>query len=245
MAKNLFVTASPASKLKAAIAKDNATTVEGLEMYASIKVVEDALSAVKEVYEGQVKVHMHETFVKLGTTLHKRPENLKGEEGDANASLQLRKRSTASKLNEQDAEVLRQSNIPIEDVPASFTINPKYVEDTALMARINAAIVKHVKDVPDDLFVVETGRAIVTDESIDAVFRMNDPDTIAALLPLVTTLSIRAKLKDNMVATMQKAFARVANALGNELTLAPDAKKARVETLPTFARAKKKAWNND
>ena len=234
--RNLFEQASPASKLAAKSKKNFPVPVDGLEMVASLKVVQEAVSALSEVYEGEVKVYMQETFVAQGAALHKRPPNFHGEEGEADASLQLRKRSTVSKLNEDEVTALTEHGVPVQTVADSFQINPKYVEDEALMKKINKALIK-IEGIPDDFFEAVPGKAVVTEESVEAVFQKSRT-VIAALLPMVTTLGVRAKLKTNTEESIRRAFGRVSEALGQDLSKA-DARKARAEKLPAYARSKK------
>jgi len=245
MPRNLFESASPSAKAGLKKASDNASVVAGLEMVASIKAVEDILAGVKELYEGNVKVDMHTRFVSEGARLHKRPENYKGKEGDASASLQLKKRSSVSKLDATEAEMLRALNVPVDTIADTFKINPEHAGNVELMDKINDALVA-VEGVPDNLFVKETGKTIVSDESIESVFRMNDPDTISRLLPIVTTLAIRATLKDSKVETLTSAIKRVLAVLeGDVQTAEPSNKaKAKTEALPGFAKSKKKVWND-
>jgi hypothetical protein len=234
--RNLFEQAAPATTKGKAKAKTNSVPVEGLEMVASLKVVQEAVSALSEVFEGEVKVYMNETFVEQGASLHRRPENFHGEEGEADASLQMRKRMTTSKLGEDEVTALTDHGIPFATVAGSFQINPKYVEDAALMKKINSALVK-VAGIPDDFFEAVPGKSVVTDETVDTLFQKSRT-VIAALLPMVTTLGIRAKLKTNTEESIRRAFGRVSEALGQDLSKA-EARKARAEKLPGYARAKK------
>jgi uncharacterized protein YbjQ (UPF0145 family)/uncharacterized protein YlzI (FlbEa/FlbD family) len=234
--KNFFEQAAPATAKGKAKAKTHFVPVEGLEMVASLKVVQEAVSALSEVYEGEVKVYMNETFVSQGASLHRRPDNFHGEEGEADASLQLRKRSTVSKLGEAEVTALTDHGIPFQTVADSFQINPKYVEDAALMKKINSALVK-VTGIPDDFFEVVAGKCVATEESVETVFQKSRT-VIAELLPMVTVLGIKAKLKTHTEESIRRAFGRVSDALGQDLTKA-DARKARAEKLPGYARAKK------
>ncbi len=245
MAKNLFESASPAAKAGLKKSSRDYETVDGVEMCASINVVEDTLAALRELHEGDVKVAMQNRTVALGAQHHKHPGNYFGEEGDGEASLQIKKRASNSKLDENQVAMLTQYGIPFETVPNSYKLNPKYVENETLMKKVNAALNK-IPDMPDDIWVEVPGKAIVNDESIAAVFRLNDKDTINNLLPLVTTLAVAATLKETSAASLKRAFARVSAALNGDLDVVDKSKKvkARVETLPQFARKKKPTYNN-
>ena len=74
MAKNLFESASPAAKVGVKKSHEY-EKVDGVEMCASINVVEDTLEALRELSEGMVKVAMQNRTVALGAQVHKHPGN--------------------------------------------------------------------------------------------------------------------------------------------------------------------------
>jgi hypothetical protein len=243
--RNFFEQASPAKK--AGVKKTaSEAAVEGLEMVASIKVVRDNLDTIEEFYTGQVKVFMHEYFVASGCAAKKRPDNFTGMEGDAEASCQLKKRSSLSKLSELDIAMCEENNIPLVSVPSTFAFNAKYCdmnvpENVKRFERINKALSK-IEGLESDLFVVEQSKVLADEASIDAVFGKSR-EIASVLLPAVAVLGIRPKLKASTEAFIQRAFDRVAKALGQELRVSPEDKKARNAKLPAFARTKPKFKN--
>lgn len=248
MTTNLFEQASPKSKAKVGAKSDHSTVpVTGLEMVTSIEVLEKALEGLKTVYKGEVNTYMHESFVTDGMKGHKRPINFFGEEGNSEASLQLRKRSSVSKLEDAQKNLLTEYGIPFETI-TEFSVNSKYTDmsnsdNVELLQRVSTALQKHCKDFPAaDFFQVEK-KNIATEESIDVVFQKKDANDeyldrsiVSNLLQLVTTLGIRPKLKKSTPEKITEAYDRVLQALG---ILTPELVKQRLDKLPEYAKTTK------
>lgn len=200
----MFSTAKvvPAKKPTTKKAAAEALKVEGLEGYAAVCAAIKALEARKEIFESKVKGTMAEIFVENGIAKGKKPENLKAVEGAAEGSLQLRLRSSASKLSEEEVELLADNDIPYETVTVvedTFIINPEYATDMKLLGKIEEAL-KKVKGIPADFIMKQEGVAknIVTEDSLDAIFKTNER-TAAALLPLVSCMAIRSKVNGDFM----------------------------------------------
>ncbi len=235
---NLFETAEMVgtAKTKAKTDKKHKIQIDGIEMLASIKIVEDSLKAVKTVIDGTAKNQMLEVFVEEGFQLHRKPENFKAEEGEATASAELRKRSTASGLSEMEIALAKEHNIPVEtiwDVADTAIINPAYAKDNALLLRVSASLEK-VKDLPKDFIQIQKGnpKVVATEESVDAVFKLTSKDLLRKLLSLVTTQAIKPKLNSSNPESIQRAFNRVNEALGQNVSKKPVASK------PQFKKGK-------
>jgi hypothetical protein len=189
---NLFATAKKVPA-KTATAKKSveAVTVTGLELFAEIDALEKTLEALKATARSVVVSEMVAYFAKNG------PENFKGAEGFATGSLELRKRSTTSGLNEQEQLLLAAHKIPtqvVEDRAETYIVNPTYKDETLLLKKASATLSK-IKDFPEDFFLYQesTKKTVVTENSITEVFKLNDLDTIKSLIPVVGTLAIKAK----------------------------------------------------
>jgi hypothetical protein len=190
---NLFATAKtiPAKKTVAGKPAKPEIRVEGLALYAEIDALEKTLAALKETAKTQVHSVMKDYFVANG------PENFKGVDGLSTASLELRKRSSTSALNEPEQLLMAANGIPmqeVEDRPETFIINPDYKDDAALLKKASAALSK-VKDLPSDFLQYQqsTKKIVTTEDSINQIFKLNDKDRIRELLSIVGTLAVKPK----------------------------------------------------
>ena len=166
--------------------------IEGLETYATIKTVTKALEGLFETVKADVNSDMVDQFV-----LHGNATSFTGTEGDATASMQLRKRSEKSVLSADEQALLEKNGVSmetIEDQRETYVINPDYKDDEKLLAKVSTAISK-VKGVPADFIVhqEQKARVVTTATSIDEVFA-GDPKMVDALLAIVAVPAIRAKL---------------------------------------------------
>lgn len=185
--------------------------MKGIRVVAILDGLIKALGSLKETFDGEVKASALDMFVKAGSESHKRPENFKASEGDATASIEMRKRSTASALNDGEAEMLDNESIPYDTLtvaPKLYAINPKYAGDEVLMKRIETALTKALKgtDIPaDDLFVVqeEVTKRVVSEKTLDAVF---SAETVSSdIVSICTVLAIKPKVENfNVVAALKE-----------------------------------------
>ena len=109
---NIFSTAATVKVEPKKAAADNKTKIEikGLEDYAMVDSLEKNLKAIKETLAGQVKTQMKEIFTRQN---NKRPENFRGIEKHASASCELRKRTIASVLTEEEVTALEADKVPV------------------------------------------------------------------------------------------------------------------------------------
>lgn len=204
---SMFANAPVAADKPKSKAKKSTDFVEtpGLELYA-------ALCAVKKNVEAQISVVRTgiddvamERFVAEGMRKGANPESYKGSEGSATASIQLRCRSSASGLSEEEQEICEENNIPLDENVAreeTFIFNPIYADlsddDNAEMFRKVEAALEGL-GLPADFIQRQTAvkKVVATEASIDAVFKLKDADKVAALLPLVTVQAMRPSLNAN------------------------------------------------
>ena len=183
------IEAKPAAK------KNNKAEVQmkGLEQLAEIDALVKSLSGIYKSLESKVKSAAFDHFYSfVGDS---RPASFRGVEGIASASLEMRKRSTASALSEAEQALLAQHNLPTEKSIATnkmFGINPIYAENDALLAKVEAALAGIV---PDDFIVLqeEKSKVVVTDETIELAFRSKT--TPAEVIQAITVLAIKPKLE--------------------------------------------------
>ena len=84
--------------------------IKGLEDYTMVDSLEKNLKAMKETLKGKVKAQMKEIFTRQN---NKRPENFRGIEKQLRRSCELRKRTIASVLTDEEVKALEKDNIPV------------------------------------------------------------------------------------------------------------------------------------
>lgn len=192
---DLFARAKTAPATKTAAKKKSDKkefNISGLSDLSTIDALMETLEAHRAAVAAKVKSQMKDQFVELGNIDGKRPANFRGVDGDASASCELKKRSSVSKLSDEEVEMLDDAGISYEKaivVQEAFLINPAYASDQALMDKVSKALEK-VPGLPGDFiqFQAEVSKNIVTDESMDQVFKNGVADE---LLDIVSVLSVK------------------------------------------------------
>jgi hypothetical protein len=206
MAKGLFgsaaVISAPAPTSKKPKAEKVALT--GMERFSAIKAAIKSLEALAAVEEAGLKGQMLTHFIDKATESKKRPDNFKGVEGAAEGSCQLKGRSSASKLTDDEKVILGKHEIGFDRVvktPEAFIINPAYTHDMAIHAKVEEALAN--VDLPEDFLMKqeEVSIDIATEESMDAVFKKT-AEEMELLLPLVSTMSITPKIEGDFWAIL-------------------------------------------
>lgn len=168
--------------------------IKGLENLAKLKAMGELISSMTKTLEASIKVAGFAIF--MDTKGSVRPSSFEALDGTATCSVEMRKRGVNSALSEEEVLVLRSENIePAKQVitPKLFAINPAYMEDTALLAKIEKALTK--LGVPEDLIVKqdEVSKFVVNDEMLDSAFKTTGTE---AVLSIMTTMALRPKLSD-------------------------------------------------
>ena len=196
---NLFSTASTIKvEPKKTSKADNKAKIEieGLQDYTLVDSLEKNLKALKETLKGKVNEQMKEIFTRQS---NKRPDNFRGIEGSASASCEMRKRTIASVLTEEEVKALEKDGIPVGTevtVPDRFIINPEHAANQELLQKISDAIRK-VPGLPENFILhqPEQSSRVVTDKTLDKVCEKG-------LLPKhfdkVATMAIKAKLEEEL-----------------------------------------------
>jgi hypothetical protein len=198
------VVKAPAPKPKKG-EKEKVDLGESLNILAALDQVADAVAGARVVYEGMIKDQVNDIFVEKGMELGKRPENMLGTACFATASLELRKRSSASVLNTDDQALLAKYGVPMDEkvikeaVPERFFFNPEILNNPKLRAKVSAAlggvdfggIAPLLQQPAEDAVTAK----IACDDSINAVFTAADNDAdVLQLMKLVTTLALKVKM---------------------------------------------------
>lgn len=188
-------TATPKAKKQT-----NEIELKGLEASAALDAMIKKLTTLKATIDGDLKSEAEAIFAKQGLEKKAKPENFKGVDGLATASVQLKKRSSASALSDEDVALLKEHKVSVqtdEQVVSTYVINPAYKDDQKLLEKVGKAIEK-VAGVPADFILLQEGKAktVTTDTSIDEVFATGNADTVALLLPLVATIALKPTIED-------------------------------------------------
>jgi hypothetical protein len=179
--------------------KNPIVEMSGIERHAALDAAIKSLTALRDAEADQIKSEAANRFIEEGTKIKRTPSNFKGTEGSATTSVELRKRSTASVLKPEEQAVLKEHNIPFDrevQTAEAFLINPIYTNDMNLLAKVEEALAN--VDLPDNFLLKqeEQTRAVVTEDSLAAIFAKSVEDA-ETLLPLVAVLALKPKIDGN------------------------------------------------
>jgi hypothetical protein len=192
---NMFQQARTSAPAKTAKGKVEEVYVKtpGLEILAQIDALEKQLDALKKTaLRPEVQDAMIDKF------LENKGENYKGQEGNATASLELRRRASNSGLSDTEIEVCLKHNIPLGDIDGDFKLNVEGLTEKKLQ-EVSDALSK-VKGLPEKFITFDASkkRTIVTDESLTTMWKINDEDTVKQIMPILGVFAIKPKTSDNM-----------------------------------------------
>jgi hypothetical protein len=179
--------------------------IKGLSRFAAIDAAIKSLTALAKVEEETVKAEMVNKFIALGMERNAKPDNFEGLEAKASASCQLKIRSSASPLSDEEAVLLKKAKIPFSKKitqQEAFLINPAYTNNMELLSKVEEALASIA--LPADFILQQDEISVLTvsAESIDAVFALKDEKKVRALLPLVTTVAVKPKIEGNFWAIL-------------------------------------------
>lgn len=174
--------------LAAAAAKTNRKEVVGLHYYAAFVAVEKAIATMRETDAALIKAELEQQFIAAGCEVRGIPENFHGIEGEGTASLQLRRKTINSPLSISQMLAMKRHDIPMRHVKATFQIAEKYMDDMAILEKLNTALT--AAGLPTDLFDQnDEERFIVTDETIDAIFKKG-AKVAQKLIPMAANITM-------------------------------------------------------
>lgn len=212
---NLFDKAKTvAPVVKTPKAATNAVEIKGLEDYAFFVEVEKTMKAEKDTPRALVDEAALDIFIRQGLQRGEQPESFDAKEGSATANISLKRRSSASPLNEEDLELLARHKITVEDFevsPAQFIFNPEVLKDQRRMEEISKALskVKGCEDIIQHIPAVT--KKIVTDQTFRDVFAIKSKAVLLQVVPVVGTIAVRPKVQGKTTANI---FTRVGELLG-------------------------------
>lgn len=200
----MFKAAKTVATAKPAKAEKLQVALPGLEQLAKINALMEALGGIQATLAAQCKEVGLDVLITEGNKIEKRPENFRGTDGIASASVELRKRASTSPLTpEQVALVELHGMKPFKQITTNkmYGINPVFAEDEKLLEAVEKALDGIV---PDGFIVVqeEKSKMIVTDEMLDAAFKKGIPRevvetvSVMALKPKLDTTDINAILAE-------------------------------------------------
>jgi hypothetical protein len=193
---NLFKTAKTveAPATKSSKKTKPSVSLAGLEELAKLDAV------IKATVETEVKDLAFQMFFKEAQDKAARPDNFRAVDGAAEASIEMRKRSSASPVVD-DLPLFEMHNIPLEKKITTqrlFSINPRYENNDELLEKVSAALEGIV---PDDFIMIqeEQSKMIVSDETVDYAFTNKAPEEI---IRAISVLAIKPKLSETDISKL-------------------------------------------
>jgi hypothetical protein len=168
--------------------------VKGVKQLAILDALIKQATAMQTTLKSQVTEVGFEKFV--GMAGGTRPSSFEGVDGEATASIEVRKRSTASALTKEELEVLSSAKITAKEqikTPHLFAINPAFASDQKLLEKVEKALEKIV---PKNFIVEqeEVKTSVVTDEMLDDAFSNKASEEV---LRILTTMAVKPKLSED------------------------------------------------
>ena len=192
---SLFPTAKTPAKAKAPAAKkvELEVAVTGIQTLAEIKAMIANLESAAKTVEGEIK---NTGFAEL-LAFKEHTESFKGIDGLASASIEMRKRSTASTLTAEEVEILAKAGLTAKTqitVAEMYGVNPTYATDKKMLRQVSKALEGIV---PADFFIrqEEVSKPVVDDELLKAAFNMSRrAKAREPILRMLTTMALKVKL---------------------------------------------------
>lgn len=220
---NLFEQAAvvPAKTAGKAKRPDVTVLMDGFVDYAVLDLLEKQVKSMKATVRVPLDDQILDHFTEEGLKVERHPDNYKGRdtlsyEDDAGSpatmkaegSCELRKRSSASALNEVEKSLLDKYEVPTEEVadrPATFIVDPVYADlsvpaNAALLAKVSEAL--RIAGVPEGFIKRQeaTTKWVTTDATLDAVYKVevskgeSKAAVVKRLLEVVGTPAMKPKL---------------------------------------------------
>lgn len=201
---NYLATATKKTTVAKAKREPVRQTVEGLQHYAAFVAVEKGIAALKESDAAAIKSELEQQFIEAGCDMGRTPENFHGIEGLATASLQLRRKTIKSPLDAMQVRAMAAHKVPVKHIAATFQIAEKYMDDMAILDKLNKALSK--AGLPEDLFEQNSEeRYVVTDETIDAIFKKG-VKVAQKLLPMAAIVTVSTQWNGSFSQALDETY---------------------------------------
>jgi len=160
--------------------------VDSLRDYAALKNAQKQIEAALELLKEEVNEQAFAIFMD-----RRDPASFNGVDGDTNASLQLRRRTSRSVLSESEMAVLEQHHIDIMKTEDSrFYIDRRYSDDSEILGKVSEALDGIV---PDDFFGHTGDKFVVGGEALSQTMKIDDDSDRAVVAKIVGTQAARTK----------------------------------------------------
>lgn len=183
--------------------------VKGVEEFAQLAAAEKAIASAKAVLQESMVETVSAKFMKdIKDSGGKTPDSFNAVEGLGSINCQLKKRSTASALNEEERQILDGAKVPYHrqvTTPKLFAINPNYATDEKMLEKVEKALAK--LGLPDDFIVVQEEQAkyVIDDKALDKALKSGDKE----IVKLATTLAFKPTLSEVKPAEIAKTIEKV------------------------------------
>lgn len=167
--------------------RKSTTDIAGVETYVMLDTVAKEIATELNVLGGPIQAEMLKPLIAEGCRLRKRPENIRISENEAEASGEMRMRSSRSPLSVSEEKLFDDHGIELEDI-STYVIGERYARDDRMMAQVVRAL--RAAGLPKDILQREEERVLVTDRGLDQIFR-KPVKVVEKLLPLAVTLAIK------------------------------------------------------
>jgi hypothetical protein len=195
-------------------------SIVGLFSYSCLCTAISTLTALKETYEVQIKNSAIAHWVKEGMSKQARPVNIKGIEGSAIASLELRMRPVSSVVSDEDTKRCSKLEIPLGTHTkqiGAWVLNPEIASNKKKMDQVQKALEK--LDFAEELFKWqdEIEVNVVSENTMDAIFKLKDKSVVEDMIRMLAVIAAKPTLEN-----ADDAFQHVAKLMGGPKTESKD-----------------------
>jgi hypothetical protein len=206
--------------------------IEGIYNLAALDMVLADVKAAREELETEVKAAARAEFVRQGTASKCQPENFRGLEKGASASMEMRKRSNRSALSEEEIALCDELGIEYvehEEVIETFVINPTYLTDAKVMAALEKVVGDAVRQhrLPLDILQKQEGvkRTILVDTALASLFAKSK-DVVEKAIGFCCTMAVGKSKFPGTIDDAIKVASSIVPALKTKMDAKPKARKA-------------------
>ncbi len=194
---------APTPEKKAKKTKEQIVLGSDLDNFSAAVAVTKTLEGVAATYEARIKANMLKLFASMGSEANKRPANFEGVGATSSASCELKKRASSSVLTEEEASMLTEKGIKLDEKvirEEAYLFNQAILADPVLRKKVSDALSKiDFGGISPILHQEREVKKVIHEESLDQLFMLSESeDEAAALIPTVGTLSIKPKFEGTL-----------------------------------------------